>query len=328
VTKYRIISMALGSVVMIGGLMASAGAQTFTQRAQQPAAPAAPPRSPVAQPQGKGETVARLGDVEISADDIRADIAGLSPRDQVAIARDPAALSRTVRLLLTNRLVLREAQAKDWERQPGIAARLEKAKEAAIVETFLTAMAAVPDSFPNDAQLQAVYEANMSAMVVPRQFQIAQIFISLSPSGDKDAEEKARRKLNAVQAKLKQPGANFAAIVASESDDRNTVEKGGELGWLSDPQLRPEIRAQVVGLEKGGVSDPIKLEDGWHIIKLLDTKASYTRPLSEVRGQLVDQMREEQAAANRRTYLTKLIEKNPTAINELALSRLLEKSGK
>jgi peptidylprolyl isomerase len=280
------------------------------------------------QQQAKGEIVARLGDVEIFADDIRADIAGLAPRDQVAIARDSAALSRTVRLLLTNRLVLREAQAKDWERQPGIAARLEKAKEAAIVETFLQAMSAVPDTFPNDSQLQAVYEANLSAMVVPRQFQVAQIFISLSPSGDKDAEEKARRKLNAVQAKLKQPGANFPAIVAADSDDRSTADKGGELGWLSDPQLRPEIRAQVIGLEKGAVGDAIKLEDGWHIIKLLDTKASYTRPISEVRAQLVEQMRDEQANTNRRAYLTKLIEKNPTAINELALSRILEKPGK
>jgi peptidylprolyl isomerase len=326
--KHRIIWMSLGSAVMFGGLVTGIAAQGLTQRPQ-PASPPAPSRSPATtQPQAKGEIVARLGDVEISADDIRADIAGLNPRDQVAIARDPAALSRTVRLLLTNRLVLREAQAKDWERQPGIAARLEKAKEAAIVETFLQVMAAVPDSFPNDAQLQAVYEANMSAMVVPRQFQIAQIFISLSPSGDKDAEEKARRKLNAVQAKLKPPGSNFTAIIASDSDDRSSVEKGGELGWLSDPQLRPEIRAQVVGLEKGGVSDPIKLEDGWHIIKLIDTKASYTRPLSEVRAQLVEQMRDEQAATNRRAYLTKLIEKNPTAINELALSRLLEKSGK
>jgi hypothetical protein len=42
----------------------------------------------------------------------------------------------------------------------------------------------------------------------------------------------------------------------------------------------------------------------------------------------VEQMRDEQAATNRRAYLTKLIEKNPTAINELALSRILEKPGK
>lgn len=327
--KHRIGWVALGSVVMIGGIVAGVGAQTVAQRPQ----PVAPSRPPVAQPsaappQAKGEIVARLGDVEISADDIRADIAGLSPRDQAAMARDPAALSRTVRLLLANRLVLREAQAKDWERQPGIAARLEKAKEAAVVETFLQAMSAVPDTFPNDQQLQAVYEANMSAMVVPRQYQIAQIFISLSPSADKDAEEKARRKLSAVQAKLKQSNANFAAIATAESDDRNTADKGGEFGWLPDPQLRPEIRAQVTGLEKGAVGEPIKLEDGWHIIKLMDTKASYTRPLSEVRTQLVEQMRDEQAATNRRAYLAKLIEKSPPAINELALSRLLEKPGK
>ncbi len=95
----------------------------------------------------------------------------------MAIARDPAALSRTVRLLLTNRLVLREAQAKDWERQPGIAARLEKAKEAAIVETFLQAMSAVPDTFPNDVAASGRLRSQACPRwLSPRQFQIAQIF--------------------------------------------------------------------------------------------------------------------------------------------------------
>jgi parvulin-like peptidyl-prolyl isomerase len=161
---------------------------------------------------------------------------------------------------------------------------------------------------------------------VPRQFRVAQIFVAAAP--DKQSEDKVRRKLDQVQRKLQQAGADFAAIAAADSEDRVAAENGGELGWLSDAQLRPEIRGQVMGLANGAVSDPIRLDDGWHIIRLIDTKAAYTRQLAEVRDQLAQRIREERAAANRRAYLAKLIEQSPPVINELALSHLLEKTGK
>ncbi len=77
-----------------------------------------------------------------------------------------------------------------------------------------------------------------------------------------------------------------------------------------------------MGFAKGAVSEPIRLDDGWHILKLIDTKASYTRTLPEVRDQFVAQMRAERAAVLRRTYLAELLKQNPSAINEIALSKV------
>jgi parvulin-like peptidyl-prolyl isomerase len=288
--------------------------------------PAVKPPAPDVSIRAGSEVVARLGDIDVTADDVRAEIAQLAPREQAALARDPALLSKTVRLLLANRLVLKEALSKKWDQQPAVAAQLERIRQAALIESFLQSISSVPDGFPTEAQIQNVYEANMSAMTVPRQFQVAQIFIAAG--GDKEAEDKARRKLDQVQKRLKQPDADFAAIAAADSDDATSAGHGGDLGWLSDSQLRPEIRAQVIGLSNAGVSDPIRLDDGWHIVKLVDTKAAYTRPLAEVRDQLAGRIRDERATALRRAYLTKLMEQSPPAINELALSRLLEKPGK
>jgi peptidylprolyl isomerase len=231
-----------------------------------------------------------------------------------------------VRALLVNRLVLKEAQAKKWDQQPAIAALIERARQAALVESYLQSVAAISDGFPTEAQIQSVYDANMPAMMLPRQFEVAQVFIA--GGADKDADEKARRKLDQVQRKLKQPGADFSAIATSDSDDRASAEKGGALGWLSDAQLRPEIRAQVIGLAAGSLSEPIRLEDGWHIVKLIDTKPASARPLAEVHDQLAERMREERSAALRRAYLGKLLDQSPPVINELALSRLLEKPAK
>jgi parvulin-like peptidyl-prolyl isomerase len=234
-------------------------------------------------------------------------------------------LSQTVRLLLSNRLVLQEAVAKKWDQQPSVAAQLERAREGAVVELYLQSVSTPPASFPSEDDLQKVYEANRAAFLMPRQFQLTQIYIAAPKEGDKAAEDKAKQELDDVQRKLRAPGADFAAIARG---DNNAAKDAADLGWVAENQIRPEIRSQVMGLAKNSVSEPIKLDDGWHIIKLIDTKASYTRTLPEVRDQLVQQIRSERSTMMRRAYLAELLKQHPPVLNELALSSLLDGSKK
>jgi len=128
-----------------------------------------------------------------------------------------------------------------------------------------------------------------------------------------------------VTRRLKQK-ADFAAVARELSDEREVAVRGGEIGWLAEEQIVPGIRATVVGLSKGGVSEPVRLDDGWHILKLLDVRAPSVRTLAEVREALVAQLRAERARTNRQAYLSRLLEQNPPAINELTLQRILAKA--
>lgn len=290
-----------------------------------PAAPVAPAASnTVAAAKSSSEVIARVGNSDISADDMRSYIAALGPREQAALAQDPALLSQAVRMLLSNRLVMQELAAKKWDQQPAVAAQLEKVRESAMVELYLQSVSNPPANFPSEEDLQKVYDANRAALLVPRQYQLAQIFIPMAKDADKATADAAKKKLDEVQKKLKAPGADFAAIARSDSGAGDSAERGGDLGLLPEDQIRPEIRSQVVGLAKGAVSEPITLDDGYHIIRLVDTKASYTRTLPEVRDQLVRQIRTERAAALRRAYLAELLKQQPPIINELALAKLLD----
>jgi peptidylprolyl isomerase len=273
---------------------------------------------------GGDDVVARVGDTNISAGDLRAYVSALGAREQAALAKDPAMLSQAVRLLLANRLVLQEVVAKKWDQQPNVAAQLDRVRENALVEIYLQSVSTPPAGFPGDDEIQKVYDANRGSLVVPRQYQLSQIFIAMPKDVDKVAEDKAKKKLDDVQKKLKAPGADFAAISGTDGDS----SAGGDLGWLAETQIIPEIRTQIIGLAKGAASEPIRLDDGWHILKLVDTKASYTRTLPEVRDQLVQQMRTERATMLRRAYLAELLKQHPPVLNELALSNLLDSSPK
>lgn len=299
-------------------------------RATEPAPPAAakpaasvPPAAAEERGSVKGdEVIARVAGSDVTAEEVRATIAQLDPRSRAALARDPALLSQTVRAILANRLVLKEALAKKWDQQPAVLAQLARARENLITEGYLQSVTTPPESYPSETDIKSVYDTNVSAFVVPRRFQLAQIVVALAKDADKAAEDAARKKLDDVVKKVKQPGADFAGLARTLSDDPATAERDGQIGWVAEPDLKPEIRSQVIGMEKTGITDPVKLDDGWHVIKLLDTEASHTRPLAEVKDALVQRMRTERAEANRRAYVAELAKQSPPEVNEIALSRL------
>jgi peptidylprolyl isomerase len=325
-TKMFAIAVVAVTAVSLASLEAAAQSRT----APPSAAPAARSQAAPAQPVGQGtvtkndEVVARLGDIDVTAEEVRANIALLDPRQQTALTRDPALLSQTVRAILANRLVLREALAKKWDQQPVIVNQLARARERLIMDSYLQSVTMPPESYPSDAEVKSTYDANVANFLVPRQFQLAQIVVTVAKDADKPTEETARRKLDDVVKKVKQPGADFGALARTMSDDTPTAEKDGEIGWVAEPNLRPEIRSQVAGLGKGGLTDPIQLDDGWHVFKLLDTEASHTRSLGEMKDALVQRMRAERSEASRRAYVADLVKQTPSVVNEIALSKLFD----
>ncbi|MDI4239568.1 peptidylprolyl isomerase, partial [Bradyrhizobium sp. Arg237L] len=114
----------------LAGLPLAAAAQTAPPPAPQrpaqavakpkPAAPAAAAPQQAATTQGAApaksgdDVIARVGTTNISADQIRAYVAALGPRERAAFGQDPNLLSQAVRLMLANRLVLQEVAAKKW----------------------------------------------------------------------------------------------------------------------------------------------------------------------------------------------------------------------
>jgi parvulin-like peptidyl-prolyl isomerase len=272
--------------------------------------------------------IARVGDAEVKVDEIRAGIESLDSRQQAALARDPSLLNQTVRTLLMRRVVLKEALAKHWDTEPAVATLIQRARENTVVESYLQSVSKPPDSYPSEAELQAAYEARKPQLLVPKQFRVAQIYVALAKNADKAATDKAQAKLETIKKSMHQTGADFAPIAKAESEEPESAARGGEIGWLSESQIQPEVRSQVGSLVKNSVSEPIRLEDGWHILKVLDIKEAYTPTLEEIRGALTQQLRNEKTQANSQAYLAKLLQQTPVAINELSLSKVLNKSEK
>jgi parvulin-like peptidyl-prolyl isomerase len=267
--------------------------------------------------------IARVGDNEIKADQIKPFLAGISQTDRDALTANPALLSQTVRTLILQQILFKEALAAGWDKNADVVAQIERLRQVAIAESYLASIAKVPDGYPSDADIQTAYDARKDSLIIPKQFRIAQIYIA-APQGDKAADEKAKTKIDAIAKSLKAPGADFAAVARDQSEERESATRGGEVGWIAEASLQPEIRAKVSTLSKGGTSDPIRLTDGWYVVRVLEVKDPHTATLDEIRDRLVAALRADRIRQNREAYISKIQQQNPVAIDELGLSKLLK----
>lgn len=270
--------------------------------------------------------VARVGDREVLAGDVLPVLEAFDARQRAAISNDPAAMNQLVRNLILQQVLLQEALEEGYDKRPGVRANLERIRQNAIAEGFLETSTKVPDDYPSASEIQEVFEANKEQLLLPKRLQLAQIFIA-SPEGQEELESlRAKRKLDDVLAKLRAPKADFSQIAKEFSDDTQSAANGGEIGLLAEDALEPGVREAVAGLKAGEISKPVRLPGGWHIVKLVDIEDARPAKLEEVQDLLAGRMREQKALQNREAFLNQLLQENPVAINELALTDLL-KSG-
>ena len=271
--------------------------------------------------------IAKVGGSEVRSDDIKPFIEKLSVKDQLALSKNPAALNEYVRGLIIQQLVYKEALSKKWDQQAQVVAALEKMRQQAITQSYLQSVAAPPQEFPSASELQEAYDQlkKANALQVPKQYRLSQIYIACPKGADKAVEEKAQSRVDSA-AKAAKAG-DFAAVAKTQSDDAASAQRGGDLGFLAESQIQPEIRSAVAGLSKNGTTDPIRLNDGWHIVRLTEVKDPYTASLDEVKASLTNELRNQKAQVLGKAYLAKLLQDNPVTLNEIAVSKLVDQKG-
>ena len=264
----------------------------------------------------------KMGNVELRSSELRAILEAQPPDARRQLATDVAALERLVRSELMRKAVLNEARHKGWDKRPELQPLIERARDQVIVSSFVSNVAKPGDGYPSEDEIKQFYESNKAQLLAPPQYQLAQIFVPAAEGTDKAKAEEARKKIGEFSARLGRSGTDFAKLAKENPARKESAGKGGEPGWVSEEQMVPEIRRAVAGIGKGEVSPPVKSAAGWHLIKLLDKKPAVTRPLADIRANLIVAMRNRKSQDMERAYLEALSIKLPPTINQNELSKL------
>lgn len=144
---------------------------------------------------------------------------------------------------------------------------------------------------PDEATLRARYEEQRARFESPEQRLVSHILVAVAADADADAQKLAQEKAAAIAAEVK-GGADFAAIARERSDDVGSRATGGDLGWVEkNGVLQPAFESALFEMGAGDVSQPVKTDEGYHVIQLREIKPATTRTFDEVRAELAEQYR-------------------------------------
>ena len=212
-----------------------------------------------------GEVVATVNGDEIYMGDVLALLDQLPPEYQ---QQDPAQLMpQLVDQLVSQKLISDEANAEDEV----LKYKLRQAERATELNSVLDAYIA---ENLTDEYLQTTYDEVIGGQAEAEEFNASHILVE-SEDAAKDVEKQLT------------DGADFAELAKTASTGPSGP-KGGELGWFGKGQMVPEFEAAVAAMEKGAISEPIKTQFGWHVIKLNDKRVA-EKPTMEA---VADQLRE------------------------------------
>lgn len=143
----------------------------------------------------------------------------------------------------------------------------------------------------NRREIQRHYNRNLFQYQQGEQAEASHIL--LTPESEED--EEASRELAVRLADRAREGEDFAELARTYSADEATAEAGGSLGVFGPEEMLPEFSNAVFSMTPGEISDPIRTDYGFHVVRLESRAAAETRELSEVEAEIESQLRDEKS---------------------------------
>ena len=156
-----------------------------------------------------------------------------------------------------------------------------------------------PKNFEKDIRIEEAkvsehYNSHIAKYRVEKRIKARHILVALSPDADEKAEKETKEKALKVLQELK-AGGDFTELAKKYSDDPSVKDNGGDLGYFSKGQMVKPFEDAAFALKEGELSEPIKTQFGFHIIKVEKIENERTKPLAEVRGEILKTLTEEEA---------------------------------
>ena len=211
--------------------------------------------------------LAKVNGAEIRASDVALAEEELGP----SLAQmDPATKKENVlSFLIDMKIVSKEAEDKKIADRDDFKTRLAFARNRLLMDNLL---AAEGKAATTDENMKKVYEDAAKQISGEQEVHARHILV--------ETEDQAKK----IEDQLKK-GADFAELAKKESKDPGASD-GGDLGFFTKDQMVPEFSAVAFALEPGKISDPVKTQFGWHVIKVEEKRNKPAPSFEETKDQV------------------------------------------
>ena len=229
--------------------------------------------------QDKDPVVAKVNGIEIHESDLAV---AEEEAGQIPPMSPDAKKDYLVQFMTDMILVSKAAEAKKFGDGADFRRKLEFARNKLLMSELLQS---VGKEAQTDAEMHKVYDEAVKQMGQEQEVHARHILIRAA-AGDEKASKEAEDKIKAVIGRLNK-GEDFAKVATEVTEDPSGKANGGDLGYFSKEQMVPEFSEAAFKLEKGQLSEPVKTQFGWHVLKVEDKRTKPLPKFDEVKPQIV-----------------------------------------
>lgn len=145
----------------------------------------------------------------------------------------------------------------------------------------------------SDEQVRAQYEKDKAAYQIPEKRHARHILFKTEENSSAEKQRTQLKKAEEILARAR-AGEDFSTLAKTYSEDQAKAT-GGDLGTFARGRMIKEFDDAVFSMQPNAISDIVKTQFGYHIIKLEEIMPAVTQPLEEVRAAIVTKLQTEQA---------------------------------
>jgi parvulin-like peptidyl-prolyl isomerase len=155
-----------------------------------------------------------------------------------------------------------------------------------------------------EAELQEAYKQQQNRFRVAGELTVSHILFLVPEQATAEEEAQAKQKAEAVLQKLR-AGGDFAQL-ANQYSEGPSAQNAGLLGTFRSGELLPGFEEAIASLQPGEISEPVRTQIGWHIIRLESAQAGNYKPLEAVREELTTELKRAKFERNYKEWLESL----------------------
>lgn len=212
--------------------------------------------------------LAVVGDEKITLDEFNKIVSQLPEQYRSSANEDP---KQVLEMVIEQKLLLKEARGRNLEDSEDFKKRLDFVKGQILIQELFSNEIQQSASV-NEEEVTQYYELHKSEFEEPEKVKASHILV--------DTEKEAKNILKELK-----KGADFA-ILAKEKSKCSSKEQGGDLGFFNRGRMAKEFEDAAFSLEPGKISDIVKTQFGYHIIKVEEKQPACLKSYDEIKDSL------------------------------------------
>lgn len=239
--------------------------------------------------------------VKITGADLEARLQRIPEENRAEVLGSKTRIAKLLEDLLVNRVIAQQARDAGLGKTPLFRKQMELQEDLLLSKEWLDKQV---DGLklPNfDARARELYRLKEKEYEIPAQVHASHILVDTGSRSKDDALARAKE----VREKLAQ-GASFEAVAAEFSDDPSVKNNKGDMGFFEAKRMvKPFSDAAFAMSKPGEISEPVLTQFGYHVIQFHELKPARVRPFEEVKGEIIDGLRNQYRQEHRQNLMSK-----------------------